>query len=71
VLQGLLDFSEEICVRKKGLMTVTLLVMCILHVIDAKGMTTVIIKALVLKPFTSLSNSVHHQHFISVSSVLV
>ena len=69
-----------------ALVTVTFLVMCIMHVIDMKGMVlvmcimqiidpngmiTVIIKALFFNPFTSLSNSVHHPHFIYVSSVLV
>jgi hypothetical protein len=58
-------------VLANALVTLMLLVMCILRVIDPKGMTTVIIKVLLLNPFTSLSNSVHHPHFISVSSVLV
>jgi hypothetical protein len=58
-------------VLANALLTVTFLVMCIVHVIDPKGMITVIIKALLLNPFMSMSNSVHPPHFISISSVLV
>jgi hypothetical protein len=58
-------------VLANALVTVALLVMCILHVIVPKGMTTVFIKALLLNPFTSQSNSVYHPHLIPISSVSV